>query len=213
MFSQIICILDGMNSPLASCHECDLLQVLPADALVKTSLRCSRCGAPIHGQSQANHATPLALILAAFILFIVANCYPIISIETAGIVRSATILGAVQSLWEEDMPLVAGLVLVTTLLAPAIELLGLTIILACIQFGWRSNGLRVLMGLAVRSRPWSMVEVFVMGVLISVVKISHLANISPGPALWSYGLLILVFSAALANVDSQALWEEIEPDV
>ena len=68
------------------------------------------------------------------------------------------------------------------------------------------------MRVAVRSRPWSMVEVFVMGVLVSVVKLSHLAHIYAGVALWSYGLLILLFAAAMSLLNPQALWAEIKPN-
>lgn len=195
---------------LVSCHECDLLQHLPLNASADSKFRCHRCGAPFHGQGRTDHTIALALMLTTVILFIIANSYPIISIETAGMVRSATILGAVHSLWLENMRFVSGLVLFTTILAPSIEMLAMTAILACIRFKWRPQGLRLLMRLAVRSRPWSMLEVFVMGVLISVVKLSHLAHIAPGPALWSYGALILVFAAALANVDSHALWEDLD---
>jgi paraquat-inducible protein A len=57
-----------------------------------------------------------------------------------------------------------------------------------------------------------MVEVFVMGVLVSVVKLSHLAHIYAGIALWSYGILILLFAGAMSMLNPQALWAEIKPN-
>lgn len=199
-----------MNQFLVACHECDLLQTLPSHSRNEAKFHCKRCGAPFHGQGRSDHTTALALMVTTLILFAVANLYPIISIESAGMERSATIVGAVKSLWQEKMQFVSALVLVTTLLAPAIEMTTMTIILSCIRFRWRPKGLHFLMRLAVSSRPWSMLEVFVLGVLVSVVKLSHLAHIAPGPALWCYGGLIIVFAAALANVDGHALWEEME---
>lgn len=200
-----------MADTLSACHECDLLQLIPEQTGI-TRLKCSRCGAELHHHQSVDHEKPLALMMAVSILFLVANSFPIIGIETAGIEQSTTILGAVQCLWQEHMRLVAGLVLFTTLIAPGLEIMALTVLLTCLQFHLRPPGLRSLMRVAVRSRPWSMVEVFVMGVLVSVVKLSHLAQIYAGIALWSYGLLILLFAAAMSLVNPQALWAEIKPD-
>lgn len=200
-----------MADALSACHECDLLQVIP-EAQGSRRFKCSRCGAELHHHHTLDHERPLALLLAVSILFVLANSFPIISIETAGIEQSTTILGAVQGLWQEHMKLVAGLVLFTTLIAPGLEIIALTILVACLQFRLRPPGLRTLMRVAVRSRPWSMVEVFVMGVLVSVVKLSHLAHIYAGVALWSYGLLILLFAAAMSLLNPQALWSEIKPN-
>jgi len=204
--------LPNMADTLSACHECDLLQVLPDPHHGLMRVQCSRCGAELHQHHAQEHEKPLALMLAVTILFILANSFPIIGIESAGLEQSATILGAGESLWKEHMKLVAGLVLFTTLIAPGLEILALTTILACLQFRWRPPGLRTLMRIAVRSRPWSMVEVFVMGVLVSVVKLSHLATIYTGIALWSYGILILLFAGAMSMLNPQALWGEIRPN-
>ena len=200
-----------MADDLSSCHECDLLQVIP-ELPRSQRVKCCRCGAELHHHQPVDHERPLALMLAVTILFFLANSFPIIGIETAGIEQSTTILGAVHSLWQEHMRLVAGLVLLTTFVAPGLEIMALTVLLACLQFHLRPPGLRTLMRVAVRSRPWSMVEVFVMGVLVSVVKLSHLAHIYAGIALWSYGLLILLFAGAMSLLNPQALWAEIKPD-
>jgi len=200
-----------MADNLSACLECDLLQVLPHSNDSKR-VKCSRCGAELHQHHALNHEKPLALMFAVSILFVLANSFPIIGIETAGLEQSATILGAVKSLWDEQMKLVAGLVLFTTLIAPGLEIIALTGLLACLHLKWRPRGLRTLMRIAVRSRPWSMVEVFVMGVLVSVVKLSHLAHIYAGIALWSYGILILLFAGAMSLINPQALWSEIKPN-
>ena len=200
-----------MADNLSACHECDLLQVHP-DHFVDAGIRCVRCGAELHQHYPADPEKPLALMMAATILFVIANSHPIIAIESAGLEQSATILGAVESLWKDHMEFVAGLVLFTTFIAPGLEILALTSILTCIHYRLHPPGLRILMRIAVNSRPWSMVEVFVMGVLVSVVKLSHLAHIYTGIALWSYGLLILLFAGAMSHLNPQALWAKIKPD-
>ena len=100
-------------------------------------------------------------------------------------------------------------VFVTTLLAPAFEIFTLIFILCAAQLGWRLPGLASLLRLAVATRPWSMVEVLMLGVLVSVVKLAHLAHITPGIALWSYGALIVLFAAAMATLDTHELWERL----
>ena len=196
---------------LLICHECDLLQTLPG-ADEHALLTCSRCGASLHGKEPTNLELPLALLWTVVILFTIANLFPIISIETTGMHRSASIIGAVRTLWDEDMKLVSALVFTTTVLAPGLEIAALTTILSCIHFKKQPQGLRLLMHITTRSRPWSMVEVFVLGVLVSVVKLSHLAHISAGIALWSYGALILLFAAATANLEPRLLWARLNPD-
>lgn len=170
---------------------------------------CPRCGAELYRDNPNGPQRALALLIACALLFFVANVFPIVSIETQGIRRSASLFSAVQTLWDEDMAAVAGLVFVTTLLAPAFEIFTLIFILCAAQLGWRLPGLAPLLRLAVATRPWSMVEVLMLGVLVSVVKLAHLAHITPGIALWSYGALIVLFAAAMATLDTHELWERL----
>ncbi len=197
-----------MTQRLIACHECDLLQravALPPGG----EAVCPRCGAELYRDNPNGPQRALALLIACALLFFVANVFPIVSIETQGIRRSASLFSAVQTLWDEDMAAVAGLVFVTTLLAPAFEIFTLIFILCAAQLGWRLPGLASLLRLAVATRPWSMVEVLMLGVLVSVVKLAHLAHITPGIALWSYGALIVLFAAAMATLDTHELWERL----
>lgn len=151
----------------------------------------------------------LALLVASAILFLVANAFPIVGIETQGNRNATTLFGAVLTLWNEDMHMVAGLVLFTTILAPAFELFTLIFILAAARGGVRLPALPGVLRSVLAARPWSMVEVFMLGVLVAVVKLSHLAHISPGIALWSYAALILLFAEAMANFDTHELWDRL----
>ncbi|MGZ8219906.1 paraquat-inducible protein A [Methylomagnum sp.] len=191
-----------------ACHECDLLQreiPLPAGG----TATCPRCGATLYRNNPAGLDRTLALLLAAAILFVLANAFPIVTIEARGTRNATTLFGAVLTLWDEDMPTVAGLVFFTTLLAPAFELFTLIFILAAVRLGFQSGPLPAVLRWVLGTRPWSMVEVFMLGVLVSVVKLSHLAHIEPGVALWSYGALILVFAAAMAGFDAHTLWNRL----
>lgn len=190
---------------LIACHDCDLLQrEIPLAA--GATAYCPRCGAELYRNQPDSLTRSTALLLAAAITFLVANVFPIISLDSQGQHSSTTLLSAVETLWREDMPIVALLVLVTTILAPAFEIFTLLFILSFTHCGLRWRGLKPLLRMALATRPWSMVEVFMLGVLVSVAKLAHLAHISPGIALWSYVALILLFAAAMATLDSRELW-------
>ena len=197
-----------MSQRLIACHECDLLQ-RAIDLAPGGEAVCPRCGAELYRNNPGGPSRTLALLVASAVLFLMANVFPIVSIDTQGLRRSASLLSAVETLWDEDMPLVAILVFVTTLLAPAFEIFTLIFILSAVLRGWRLPGLAHLLRLTVATRPWSMVEVLMLGVLVSVVKLSHLAHISPGIALWSYAGLIVLFAAAIASLDTHDLWERL----
>lgn len=203
-------IYTPMNDPITTCHECDLLQRLPPSSHEEVAIQCVRCGALLQRRDSRHIERPLALMCSVAVLFLIANLFPIIGIDSTGMHRSVSIVQAVRTLWDDDMKLVSGLVLTTTLLAPGLEIFALTIILGAIHFGWRFAGLRFLMRMAFYSRPWSMVEVFVLGILVSVVKLSHIAHINTGIALWCYGALILLFTAAMACLDQKSLWGRLE---
>lgn len=198
-----------MSPSLIACHLCDLLQAIPSRKL-KGSVRCARCGIELFRSNPRGIETSLALLWSVAFLFVIANAFPIMTLESQGLDRSASLLDAVETLWDERSKPVAVLVFLTTFLAPGLEILTLTTLLTCLHSNYRPPWLASLLRIAVLSRPWSMVEVFMLGILVSVVKLSHLARITPGIALWSYGLLILLFTWAMTRLDRHMLWQSLE---
>ena len=199
------------DEPITVCHECDL--ILRGIRLRKGQVAtCIRCGANLYKYRTGSLNKSLALLCAASIAFLIANFYPIVTIETQGQYRSASLYSAINTLWHEDMPIVSALVFVTTLLAPACEIFTMTFILAATTYQWHVPYSTHALRFVVSARPWSMVEVFMLGVLVSVVKLSHLAHIIPGIALWSYGALIILFASAIATLDIKELWDRLAPE-
>lgn len=193
---------------LIACHECDQLQreiTLPPGG----AATCCRCGALLYRNNAATLDRPLALLLAAALVFILANVFPIVGIEAQGNRNATTLFGAVLTLWSEEMPLVAGLVLFTTILAPAFELAITIFVLSLLYFDVPLRALPMLLRLVLALEPWSMIEVFMLGVLVSVVKLSHVASIVPGIALWAYAALMVLLAAAAAALNTHGLWARI----
>lgn len=106
--------------------------------------------------------------------------------------------------------MVAVLVFLTTILMPAAELAALTWVLAVLNFGTRGKGAIPLLHFINSVKPWGMVEVFVLGVLVSLVKLAHIATIEPGLALFSFGALMALIAATAATFDADAAWEQLE---
>ena len=192
--------------PLIACHECDLLQrEVPAPP--GRVVRCGRCGAELYRSAHATVDRPLAFSLAAAVLFIVANAYPIVGLAMQGTRKETTLLGAVHALWSQEMHLISALVFLTTLLVPAIELAVMIHLLLALQRGRTPAGFTQIMRVLQSVSPWGMVEVFMLGILVALVKLTHFAQVIPGIALWTFGALILLMAAAAASFDIRDVWD------
>ena len=198
-----------MPASLTACHECDLLQretpVPPGG-----TARCARCGAVLYRNQRDGLDRTLAYALGAAVLFVVANAFPIVGLEASGNRTSTTLFGTVRTLHDQDMTIVAGLIFVTTILMPALEIGALIYMLLPLKLGRVPQGLPAVFRLVHAVRPWGMVEVFMLGTLVSLAKLAHLAHVVPGIALWSFGALMFLVAAAAASFDSHALWARVE---
>lgn len=195
---------------LVACLECDLLH-RETELPVGGEARCVRCRALLYRRPAADaNERALALALAACILMVVVNAFPIVGLEVQGVHTSTTLFGAVRALWGGEARAVALLVFVTTVLVPVAELAGLVWILVTLRFGLRGQGAVPMLHFIESVKPWGMVEVFVLGVLVSLVKLAHIATVEPGVALFSFGALMALIAAAAASFDPAAAWRQLE---
>jgi paraquat-inducible protein A len=151
-----------------------------------------------------------ALAVAAAVLFVISNSFPFLTFDMQGRETETTLATGVSDLWQEGYGELAALVLATTIVAPLFQILLLLYLLLPLRYRrvvWRlPHAFRVLR----RAQPWSMMEVFLLGILVAIVKLSGQASVVPGVALWSFGLLMLVLAGAVASFDPHVMWEEIE---
>ncbi|MES2887345.1 MAG: paraquat-inducible protein A [Pseudomonadota bacterium] len=193
------------GSGVTLCHDCDAvceqLSVGPGEIG-----RCPRCRASLIEAPRGQLDTALALGLTGCVLVVVLNAFPLLSLKFQSAERETTLVGAALDMWHHDMRLVALLVLVTTVVAPAVQIGLQTYLLWQVrtQPDWRavSPPLRWLHHL----RPWSMAEVFMLGLLVSLVKVRDLADIVLGPAFWSCVAVIFIGAALNARVDADSVW-------
>ena len=193
---------------LIGCHECDAVIEDPYVPDGGSAL-CSRCGGTLLRRRDATIEITLALTLAGAILFVVANAYPFLSFEMQGRVTQTTLASGATSLWEQGYQAVAALVFLTTILAPAIEIFLIIYVFAPLHFGRIAPGTKLSMRAIAMFRPWSMMEVFLIGIFVALVKLADMAEIVPGLALWAFALLIPVLAAASSFLDPQVVWRRI----
>ena len=196
-------------APLIACHDCDLLQrEIPLNPGCAAS--CSRCGAVLYRNATDSIDRTLAYTLAAAVVFLVANSFPIFAIEVQGSVTGINLLGAVTSLRDQEMQTISFVVLVTTILVPALELATMTYLLLPLKFLRLPPGYTILLRLMRLVEPWGMIEVFMLGVLVSLVKLTSTFKVIPGVALWSFGLLTLLIAAAAASFSTRDVWNRVD---
>ncbi|MDR3435533.1 paraquat-inducible protein A [Telmatospirillum sp.] len=196
-----------MTDNLIACAECDALHVWRPIAAGERA-RCVRCGNVLYRRPRMTSDQMLALVVGALLTFLLANAYPIVDLEVQGIRNSATLLGSIVALWTEERWLIAILVFATTILFPLIDLLSmLALFLTVARPGRPMIGFTTLYRFVWVLRPWGMIEVFMLGTLVALVKLSHLAHVVPGVALWAFGALT-VLMAVVVSFDLRWLWVE-----
>jgi paraquat-inducible protein A len=151
----------------------------------------------------------LALYLTAIILFVLANVFPLLSLEMHGAVQVATLPGCASILAEMGWPWLSAILLTTAILAPAMHMLGMAWVLLQVRLGRRSRWTARVFRLVEQFQTWGMAEVFVLGIIVSYVKLGKMATLVPGPSLYALGAFLLVSTAALSAVDPAAVWEDL----
>ncbi len=183
---------------LVACPGCDLLH--HCRTLEKGEYaRCRRCGDVIQTRKPHTIDRSLAAVLASIVLLLVSLCLPFLSLSRAGIASSISVLDAVAALWFNHMRWLALLTLAFIVLLPLTRLLLLGWVLWRIRFKRKiRRGMRTAFRWSIRMEPWAMAEIFMVGVVVSLVKISTLANLHTGLAFWS--LLILIAISCYINL-------------
>ena len=147
-----------------------------------------------------------ALTLAALFTFLIAQAFPIVELDLNGVTSQTTLTGALVALWNEGMELVAVAVFCSTFLFPLIELTALLYVLIPIRAGVVPPGFNLVLRAIQFVRPWGMIEVLMLGILVTIVKMTSLARVIPEAALFAFGALTLML-AVVVLFDPRALWD------
>lgn len=190
------------------CHECGLAhkrRSLPRD----TSAVCSRCGCVLQRQRPATHDHALALTIAGLVLFLVANLLPFLSFRMGVQTTQTTLVSGALELYRQGREGLAAIVTLTSILAPGLQIVGLLYTLVPLHTGRTPPHLGRVFRYVSQIIPWSMMDVFMLGILVAVVKLAAMATIVPGPALGAFMLLIVVLAWAQSKVDTDRIWAQV----
>ncbi len=193
------------------CRYCGQTQHLPSTP-VGYYLQCVRCSAMLHTHMPRGIQRTVAYSIAALILFIPANTLPILSITKMGYKSQSTILSGVKELWNNGTPGIALLVFLCSIIIPLTKISGL--LLLCTSWKNRSakNNSKLLKFIDLIGK-WSMLDVFLVAILVALVKLGTIATIRPEPGIVAFASVVVLTMIASANFDPRLVWikENIQP--
>ncbi|HEY2529934.1 MAG TPA: paraquat-inducible protein A [Xanthobacteraceae bacterium] len=152
----------------------------------------------------------VAIAICALVLFFFSNAYPLVTIQVNGTTRATTLLGAALGLYAQGRAGLAALVFMTTVVGPFLQIVSLLYLLLPLRRGREAPGQNTIFRLLAQVRPWTFVEVFMLGVLVALVRLSAYARVIPGVALWSCGLLMLTLAALTSRTTPGQFWHWVD---
>ena len=193
---------------IVACHDCDLLHQLPEEA--PGTLLCARCGAVLHRHRPDSVNRSLALALAALVLFVMALSFPFLAMKSGGFFQETRLLTGIVELWKQKLYGLATLVLLTCVLVPLTQIGGLLYLLVPMKTHRPVAHAAKVMRLTKHLAPWGMLEIFMLGILVALVKLGKMATIVPGISVFAFGGLVLVMAAAVTTLDPHLVWEQVD---
>ncbi len=201
--------MDRSTRERLACIECDLL-VAVAELREGERAACPRCGNLLTARTRNGLERSLAFAIAAGVLLVMALCFPFLSLKASGLESVMTLPSAALEIYRGGYGEMAALVLGVIVVVPAVMISILYFLLASLLRerggAWLAPACRSLFWLT----PWSMAEVFVIGVIVSLIKIGHMATVVIGISFWSYIAFTVCFTAAMSNLDRLSVWDDVE---
>lgn len=190
---------------LLSCHHCDTVQ--PA-----VNRRCSFCGHALHGRKHQGLQRSLIYVLTALLLYIPANLMPIMVSSQQGSDTFSTIAGGVVLLWEQGSYMISTIIFIASLLIPVAKFVALIWLGLCEQFKLYNSpqGKITIYRAAEFVGRWSMLDVFVVAFLASLIQMGSLMSIYPGPAALAFGGMVVFTMLAANSLDPKIFWDDHE---
>ena len=185
---------------LATCHWCDKVQPVELG-------HCTRCHATLHLRKPHSLQRTWALTIAAIILYIPANLLPIMTADRIGGGESNTILGGVATFWAHHAYPIAIVVFTASVVIPVLKLLAIMALCLSARGCKQPRAMTRIYRLTELVGRWSMVDVFVVAILVAVVQFGSLMTIEPGPAALAFASVVILTMLAATSFDPRLLWD------
>ena len=203
--------LTALKASLVGCHSCHLVCRAP---LFRGKLggACPRCGAVLHQRKPNSISRTWALVIAAFIFYIPANVLPITLTTSLGRTQSDTIMsGVIYFITTGSWP-IALVIFIASVVVPLAKLLILTFLLISLQrkSQWRPHDRTRLYRITEAIGRWSMLDIYVVTILVALVKLGALASIEAGPAAVFFAAVVVITIFAAVSFDPRLIWDSME---
>ena len=194
----------ALELDLAGCHTCNRVSDI-------SQHHCPRCGTPLHARKQDSLSRCLAYGLAGILAYIPANIFPIMLVTQLGTEEKSTILGGVATFWEMKAYPVAITIFIASVMIPGLKFIALAILCAAASGKItidpkRTNTIYFLTELVGR---WSMVDVFVVAILVGLIQMGNLMSIAPGGAAVAFGTMVVLTILSAHAFDPKLIWDRL----
>lgn len=191
------------------CHFCDTLH--EAVSLPEgTAARCQCCGSVLYQNRPASLARASAFSLTALLLLVVVHAFPFLTMDAASLRKTLDLTSAALALFHQDSPFLGLAVALFTIVIPIGMAGGLLYVCGPLMFGRLAPGAATIAKWLNKFEPWNMIEVFLLGVLVSLLKLAKVADVHFGMGFWAFGALMITMAAAIASIDRDELWDRVE---
>lgn len=197
----------ALETGMASCHTC--LQVSSSKLH-----ECPRCGAALHARKERSLESTIAYGVAGILAFIPANLLPIMVVTQLGVEENSTILGGVSTFWAMHAYPVAIIIFIASVMIPGLKFLAIGILVATAKGKIRIDPKRAnkIYWLTELVGRWSMVDVFVVAILVGLIQMGNLMTINPGGAAIAFGLMVILTMLSAHSFDQRLIWDRIRAE-
>jgi paraquat-inducible protein A len=196
---------------LVACDTCGLVQSVGPVPEDSTAL-CARCQFRLFHRRPNSRVRTLAFSLAALILYVPSNIYPVVTGDYHGQHTETTVFQGIKSLFEHGQYFIGALVFCTSMLTPALKIAGLLFIPLTLDLPrwkrartWAYKVIRVV-------DPWNMLEVFLLAIAVSMIEMGRVATVHPGPGVFSFAAVVALTLLATLSFDPRLLWDSPQPN-
>ncbi|MFB3079939.1 MAG: paraquat-inducible protein A [Lysobacterales bacterium] len=190
------------------CHECDLLLAVPALESGQKAY-CPRCNYLLAANRPHALTMVFAFAVSGLLFLLLSTAFPFLGFSASGQERTVTLLQSIFILVTEDLPSLAVIVFASIILIPGAFLIGAVYVSSALKLNRSLPGTVMVLRWMLMLMPWSMAEIFLIGILVSFVKIVTIADVSLGLSFWSYVLFTVCMVVVTLYPDKRRLWARV----
>lgn len=195
------------DAGVVRCLECHKLAFIQGDDELQK--RCSRCGAKLHARKPNSIMRTWAFLLTSFIMLFPAYLLPIMTVTSFGHSYPSTIIEGIEHFIQEGTYFIGFLIFFASILVPIFKLIGITLILLSIQRDWKTSLKQkaVMLRIIRFIGRWSMLDIFVIAIMVALVNLGSLTTIKAAPAATFFAMVVVLTMLAATSFDTRHLWE------